>query len=109
MNNERDPNLYFSTPGPFTIDAPQPVSCPMGRIIYAGTKWNSRATYAILMALYTIDYTDGPHFATPEPLGPGGDPYPAMFGKPDEDVLDKLVADTANYWRKREAEIKTVV
>ena len=47
MANDRDPNLYFSTPGPFTIDAPQPsVVCPMGRIIYAGTKWNSRATYA---------------------------------------------------------------
>ncbi len=42
----RDPNLYFSTPGPFTLNAPQPVNCPLGEIIYAGTKWNSRATYA---------------------------------------------------------------
>ena len=61
---------------------------------------------AILMALYTIGFTDGPRFATPEPLGPGGDPYPAMFGKPDETALDKLVNDTAAYWRRREAEIK---
>jgi len=42
----RDPNLYFSTPGPFTVNAPQPVDCPLGQVIYAGTKWNSRATYA---------------------------------------------------------------
>jgi len=38
---------------------------------------------AIIMALYLIGYTEGLRFATPEPLGPGGDPYPAMFGKPD--------------------------
>ena len=30
-------------------------------------------------------------FLTPEPLGPGGDPYPAMYGKPDPLKLDKLV------------------
>lgn len=61
---------------------------------------------AILMALYLIDFTEGPHFATPEPLGPGGDPYPAMFGKPDPALLDSLVADTVSYWREREREIK---
>lgn len=38
--------MYFSTPGPFTVNAPQPVDCPLGQIIYAGTKWDSRATYA---------------------------------------------------------------
>ncbi len=27
-----------------------------------------------------MEYTKGERFATPEPLGPGGDPYPAMFG-----------------------------
>lgn len=62
----------------------------------------------ILMALYVIDYAAGRRFATPEPLGPGGDPYPAMYGRPDPAKLDKLVEDTATYWRKREAEIKTL-
>jgi len=62
---------------------------------------------AILMALYLIDYTEGLRFATLEPIGPGGDPYPAMFGKPDEALLDKIVADTASYWRLRESEIKS--
>ena len=61
---------------------------------------------AILMALYLLDFTDGPRFATPEPLGPGGDPYPAMFGKPDPALLDQLVADTVGYWRERERQIK---
>lgn len=46
MDNTNDPNLYFSTPGPFTVHSLQPVVCPLGQIIYAGTKWNSRATYA---------------------------------------------------------------
>ena len=55
-----------------------------------------------VMALYAIDYQKGPRFATPEPLGPGGAPYPAMFGKPDAAVLDALVAQTAAYWRERE-------
>lgn len=63
---------------------------------------------AILMALYLVDYAHGPRFATPEPLGPGGDPYPAMYGKPDPALLDALVARTATYWRKREAQIKTL-
>ena len=46
MDNIDDKNLYFSTRGPFTIHAPQPVVCSIGKIIFAGTKWNSRATYA---------------------------------------------------------------
>jgi sugar phosphate isomerase/epimerase len=61
---------------------------------------------AILMALYLLDFTDGARFATPEPLGPGGDPYPAMFGKPDPARLDALVGDTVTYWRAREQQIK---
>lgn len=63
---------------------------------------------AILMALYILEYTDGQRFATPEPLGPGGDPYPAMFGKPDTELIDKLVSDTVSYWRERENEIKSL-
>jgi D-psicose/D-tagatose/L-ribulose 3-epimerase len=57
---------------------------------------------AIIMSLYVIGYEKGPRFATPEPLGPGGAPYPAMFGKPDPAILDALVAQTAAYWRERE-------
>ncbi len=60
---------------------------------------------AIIMAFYAIGYNEGPRFATPEPLGPGGDPYPAMFGKPDAAALDVLVAQTAAYWREREEAI----
>lgn len=41
-----DPNLHFSSPGPVRVHAPQPVVCPLGQIVYAGTKWDSRATYA---------------------------------------------------------------
>ena len=63
---------------------------------------------AMLMALYTIDYTDGLRFATPEPLGPGGAPYPAMFGKPNAASLDALVAQTATYWRQREEAVRTL-
>jgi len=63
---------------------------------------------AILMALYILEYTDGQRFATPEPLGPGGDPYPAMFGKPDAELLDKLVSDTVSYFRERENQIKSL-
>lgn len=61
---------------------------------------------AVIMALYVIGYAEGARFATPEPLGPGGDPYPAMFGKPDPSLLDKLVSDTVRYWREREDMIK---
>ena len=63
---------------------------------------------AILMALYILEYTDGQCFATPEPLGPGGDPYPAMFGRPDPELLDKLVSDTVSCWRERENQIKAL-
>lgn len=63
---------------------------------------------AVMMALYVLDYPDGQRFATPEPLGPGGDPYPAMFGKPDEQLLNKIASDTVKYWRERERQIKSL-
>ena len=56
----------------------------------------------IIMALYLIGYNEGERYVTPEPLGPGGDPYPAMYGKPDPKKLDELVNKTAAYFRKRE-------
>lgn len=63
---------------------------------------------SILMALYCVDYCEGYRFATPEPLGPGGNPYPAMYSTPDESLLDELVGQTARYFRAREEAIKTI-
>ena len=59
----------------------------------------------IIMALYLIGYNREGCFVTPEPLGPGGDPYPAMHAKPNGEVLDKLVVQTASYFREREEEL----
>ena len=59
----------------------------------------------IIMALYVIGYNVPGKFVTPEPLGPGGDPYPAMYGQPDKALLDKLVNQTATYFREREEEL----
>jgi D-psicose/D-tagatose/L-ribulose 3-epimerase len=56
----------------------------------------------IIMSLYLIDYNRKGCYVTPEPLGPGGDPYPAMFGKTDETLLDALVSQSASYFRERE-------
>jgi D-psicose/D-tagatose/L-ribulose 3-epimerase len=57
---------------------------------------------AILMALYLTGFNASDKFATPEPLGPGGNPYPAMYGKPDPAMLDRMVTQTARYFRERE-------
>jgi D-psicose/D-tagatose/L-ribulose 3-epimerase len=62
----------------------------------------------VIMALYLIGYGEGLRFATPEPLGPGGDPYPAMFGRPDPALLDRLVQRTVQTWREREMAIKSL-
>ena len=56
----------------------------------------------IIMSLYLIGFNNDYCFATPEPLGPGGDPYPAMFGKPDGQLLDSLVKTTVRTWIQRE-------
>lgn len=57
----------------------------------------------IIMALYLIGYNNGDScFVTPEPLGPGGDPYPAQNAKTDPAILDKLVFDSVSYFRARE-------
>lgn len=58
---------------------------------------------SIIMALYLIGYNnDANCFVTPEPLGPGGDPYPAQNAKTDPAILDKLVFDSVKYFRERE-------
>lgn len=60
----------------------------------------------IIMALYVIGYNnDESCFLSPEPLGPGGDPYPAMYGSPDPIKLDRLVKDSVEYFREREEEV----
>ncbi len=56
----------------------------------------------IIRALYLIGYNAPGRFVTPEPLGPGGDPYPAMYGRADPAALDRLVSQTARYFRERE-------
>ncbi len=56
----------------------------------------------IIRALYLVGYNTDGRFVTPEPLGPGADPYPAMNGKPDAKTLEDLVQQTARYFRERE-------
>jgi D-psicose/D-tagatose/L-ribulose 3-epimerase len=56
----------------------------------------------IIRSLYLIGFNREGCFVTPEPLGPGGDPYPAMHGRPDRAALDRLVERTATYFRERE-------
>lgn len=59
----------------------------------------------VIMALYLIGYNTDGKFITAEPLGPGGDPYPAMNGIPNIEQLDRLVQQTADYFRERENEV----
>ena len=59
----------------------------------------------VIRALYLIGYNNDRCFVTPEPLGPGGDPYPAQNSIPDPAKLKKLVEDTARYFREREEEL----
>jgi D-psicose/D-tagatose/L-ribulose 3-epimerase len=56
----------------------------------------------IIRALYAIGYNTEGRFVTFEPLGPGGDPYPAMHGKPDKSKLDALVSASIRYFRECE-------
>ena len=61
----------------------------------------------IIMALYCIGYNTEGRYVTPEPLGPGGNPYEALNGKPDKKKLDELVFATVTYFREREEELLT--
>lgn len=63
----------------------------------------------IIMALYLLGYNnDDSCFVTPEPLGPGGDPYPMQHSKTDPSILDKLVFDSVNYFRQREEIVRSM-
>jgi len=57
---------------------------------------------AIIMALYIIGFNAEGMFVTPEPLGPGGDPYYAVNSRQDKTMLDRLVMQTIGYFRERE-------
>jgi D-psicose/D-tagatose/L-ribulose 3-epimerase len=57
---------------------------------------------ALIRALYVIGFNAPGHYVSFEPLGPGGDPYPAMYGNPDPAQLDTLVRDSVTYFRERE-------
>lgn len=59
----------------------------------------------IIRALYLIGYNNDSCFVTPEPLGPGGDPYPAQNAKTDPAILDRLVQDSIQYFRHREERV----
>ncbi|NQU11878.1 sugar phosphate isomerase/epimerase [bacterium] len=60
----------------------------------------------IIRALYVIGYNSPDRYVTFEPLGPGGDPYPAMYGRPDPARLNKLVLSSIRYFREREAAVR---
>jgi sugar phosphate isomerase/epimerase len=59
----------------------------------------------LIRSLYCIGMNAPGRYVTPEPLGPGGDPYPAMNSQPDQQALDKLVQQTVGYFREREAAV----
>lgn len=59
----------------------------------------------LLMALYSVGYNNENCFCSAEPLGPGGDPYPQMWGSPEPEMLDALVKLTAKTFYEREEEI----
>ena len=56
----------------------------------------------IIRALYVIGFNTDGKYVTFEPLGPGGDPYPAMYGNPNPAALEQLVQQSVRYWRERE-------
>jgi len=57
------------------------------------------------MALYVVGYNRGPNYCSAEPLGPGGNPFVAMYGPPNTRILDNLVEVTASTFVEREREI----
>jgi D-psicose/D-tagatose/L-ribulose 3-epimerase len=56
----------------------------------------------IIRALYVIGHNRPGRYVSFEPLGPGGDPYPAMYGVPDKPKLDALVSNSILYFRECE-------
>jgi D-psicose/D-tagatose/L-ribulose 3-epimerase len=56
----------------------------------------------IIMSLYLIGYNEKRAFLTAEPLGPSSDPYYQMYGITDPAILDNMVANTIEYFYRRE-------
>jgi sugar phosphate isomerase/epimerase len=56
----------------------------------------------IIRALYVIGHNRPGRYVSFEPLGPGGDPYPAMYGLPDRLKLNALVNNSVRYFRECE-------
>lgn len=56
----------------------------------------------LIKALYVLGFNAPGRYVTPEPLGPGAGPYPAMHSLQDPVMLDELVNSTVAYWRERE-------
>jgi D-psicose/D-tagatose/L-ribulose 3-epimerase len=56
-------------------------------------------TATIIRSLYIIGHNRPGHYVSFEPLGPGGDPYPAMYGRPEKAKLDALVMNSIRYFR----------
>lgn len=61
----------------------------------------------IIRALYIIGHNRAGRYVSFEPLGPGGDPYPAMYGRPDKPKLDALVMNSIQYFRECEEMVLT--
>ena len=89
---------YLKREVPFTKAVADSNRCALGE--------GSLDLDTLIMALYLIGYNEPGRFVTPEPLGPGGDPYPAMNGQPDPALLDRLVSQTARYFREREGIVR---
>ncbi|MCL2463903.1 MAG: TIM barrel protein, partial [Micrococcales bacterium] len=60
----------------------------------------------LIKALYLIGHNAPGRYVTPEPLGPGAGPYPAMHSRQDPAMLDELVFGTVAYWREREDAVR---
>jgi len=60
----------------------------------------------IIMALYLIDYNRAGCYVTPEPLGPGSDPYQSMNKIPNQKALNHLVSQSVSYFREREEQLR---
>jgi sugar phosphate isomerase/epimerase len=60
----------------------------------------------VIMALYARNYQRRVAYCTAEPLGPGANPFVALFGQPNQTVLDDLVMRTAACFYERDAELR---